>query len=93
MRPFDRHKKRDNLGMSIYCEVLLDMVSRNKGITVMQLIKQAEDHNVAKQATLHKSVKWLTDNEFIKVHKGDGDSRMRNCSVAQRGTLFLKSFD
>jgi DNA-binding MarR family transcriptional regulator len=90
MKPLDQHKRREQMGLTIYGEILLDMVSRGK-IAVMDLIKLAEESNVARQATLHKTIKSLADDHFIHLRMDDGDNRVRICSIAQRGTIYLNS--
>jgi len=92
MRPFERHKKRETLGMSIYAETLLDMIDREDGMTVMEVLEDGMAHKVGSYATLHKAVKWLEDAEFIKMKVSEGDGRMRICTTSQRGTIYLNTF-
>jgi Fe2+ or Zn2+ uptake regulation protein len=92
MRPLDRHNKRLELGMSTYSEILLDIISTKEKMMVMEVIHEAVDKKVGSLATLHKALKWLTDEKFINFKVNDGDTRMRACSIAHRGTLYLKGF-
>lgn len=91
MKPFEQHKKREAYGMSIYSEILLDMVSQHPQVTVMGLIADACDNKVASQATIHASLRWLADNKFIKIERSSGDSRMKLCSIMQRGTIYINA--
>jgi hypothetical protein len=92
MKLLDQHDKRVKMGMSIYAEILLDIIDTYQELSMMGLLAQALDHKVASQATLIQAIKWLANNNFIKVSKSEGDSRMKNCSIMQRGTLYLKNF-
>jgi len=92
MKLLEQHDRRTKIGMSIYSEVLLDMISSNSGTAIMGLLEDAKAHKLACQATLIKSLQWLADNQFIKVERSDGDSRMKVCTVMQRGTIYLKNF-
>ena len=92
MRPLDRHNKRLELGMNTYSKILLDIISTKEKMMVMEVIHEAVDKKVGSLATLHKALKWLTDEKFINFKVNDGDTRMRVCSIAHRGTLYLKGF-
>ena len=92
MTPFDQHNKRMKLKMTVYAEVLLDIIAMKGQSEVMEVIEVAIQHRVACLATLHRAIKWLEAEKFINRKVGDGDGRKRICTVAQRGMIFLKSF-
>jgi DNA-binding MarR family transcriptional regulator len=90
MKPIARHLKREAMGISIYGEMLLEKISYGN-ITVMALIKYGEEMRIAKQATLHKTIKALADEKFIHMKVSEGDNRVRICSIATRGKNYLNS--
>lgn len=92
MTPLDQHNKRMKLKMTVYAEILLDIISMKGQSEVMEVIEVARTHRVACLATLHRAIKWLEAEKFINQRVGDGDGRKRICTIAQRGSIYLKSF-
>ena len=93
MKPLDRFQKRRQLKMSHQAEIILDMVSREEKPTVSNIIKDAESTLVCCASTAHRALLWLAENEFIHMKTDEGDLRRKFCSIAQRGTIYLKTFD
>jgi Fe2+ or Zn2+ uptake regulation protein len=79
--------------MTIHAEIILDIISQDSGETTMHIIERAGRSDVACLATLHRALKWLEEEKFINISVGGGDARKRTCSIAQRGTIYLKSLD
>lgn len=92
MRPFDNHERRIKAKLSIYEEIILDLIDLRGQTPVMEVIEIAEEHRVACLATLHRALKSLEENKYINVKVDGGDNRKRTCSIAQRGTIYLKHF-
>lgn len=89
MKPLAQHIRRSNRGMSPNAEILLDMVSQNKKITVMNLLVEAIDLKVATQATLHKELYWLVSNGYVNLQQALGDKRTKECTITPKGKLYL----
>jgi hypothetical protein len=79
--------------MSYQAEIILDMVSREEKPIVSKIIKEAESCFVCCASTAHRALLWLAENEFIHMKTDEGDLRKKFCSIAQRGTIYLKTFD
>jgi len=89
MQAIKMHIKREKKGMSVASELLLDLiVGYGKGVSIMELVEQAHNINVASPATSHRSLAWLKDNDYIKV-KFIKDNRTKYLFGTARGYKFV----
>jgi len=89
MQAIKMHMKRERKGMSVVAELLLDLiVSYGKGVSIMDLVEKAHEINVSSPATSHRALKWLRENDYIKIKFID-DNRTKYLFGTPRGYKFV----
>jgi hypothetical protein len=89
------HKKRVATGMSVIGEVLLDVINRNSkvGISVMTLINRTVEGGLGSQATNHRALDWLRENNYVKVVFKDGNLRTKYLVPTKKGLSHFKGLE
>jgi hypothetical protein len=89
------HKRRVATGMSVIGEVLLDVINRNSkvGISVMTLIYRTVEGGLGSQATNHRALDWLRENNYVKVVFKDGNLRTKYLVPTKKGLSHFKGLE
>ena len=93
MSPLEHHDKRTAKGMSNHAELMLDLLREmlvdGLPCTVMECNNLAVYREIGSPATLHKTMRWLTEHRYIALSKSDKDSRAKTCALTRKGIDYL----
>lgn len=83
---FEQHLLRKEKGLSVTAEVLLDLVtSIPHQFTTVELMKFAQNHDVASPATLHAAITSLKDKKYISATRSKKDKRIVFLKPTKKG--------
>lgn len=89
--PFQHHKRRQDAGISVQSEILLDLCRRwPGGCTMIELKKIALDEQVGSHVTLHKGIHKLIERGLVVATDDDGDRRAKRITVTPAGRGLLR---
>ena len=89
MTPIEHLKTRKSTGMSVTSEITLDLIRIIPNQSIMTIITWAINIGVATQNTIHKSIMWLNENDFITIEKNEEDGREKHCTLTKKGKYYL----
>lgn len=94
MTPFERHLRRQKLGMSTQAELLLDIVRLAKQMPKFIEVKQtAMQKSASSPALSHQALHWLIDNGYLNCYVDLNDKRAKRLQVTRKGTNYLEEIE
>lgn len=91
MKPYDAFIRRNELGLSMESEVILDIVRQKERLTVMELMKIALTSELASHATVHKAIKDAINLKYLSLETSEKDGRVKTCSLTKKGKNYLEA--
>lgn len=93
MQPLKWFFKRHKVGMSSIAETLLDYLYNLGNTKVMIFNSYANEIGIASPATIHREIKWLIDNGYVRVLLMFDNKRDKYLDVTDKAVRYLKVKD
>lgn len=90
MKPLDQHLFRKEVDMSVYSEILLDILAQKDKVSVMKMLELGKFYKVASHVTLHNALMWLDTHRYISIKDSYKDGRTKVCSITQKGRNYYE---